>query len=119
MLTVILSQALFDTRDKALPVAALEERAQVKEEVDEEGIPVSRLTISPAYTEDRQVYVCQAVLAGESVEECGEGNKHCDEEMVLLRVKVMMMIMMMIMMMMTCHRTPSPLSILLSESLPR
>ena len=41
-MTVILSQALFDTRDKALPVAALEERAQVKEEVDEEGIPVSR-----------------------------------------------------------------------------
>ena len=49
---------------------------------------VFRLTITPAYTEDRQYYVCQAVLAGESTEECNMAeNKNCDEEKVLLRVK--------------------------------
>ena len=80
-------QALFDARDKSLPVAALEERAEV-EELDEKGHAVSRLTITPAYTEDRQYYVCQAVMGDESVEECNTPeNKHCDEEKVLLRVK--------------------------------
>ena len=80
-------QALFDARDKSLPVAALEERAEVVE-LDEKGHAVSRLTITPAYTEDRQYYVCQAVINGESVEECNTPeNKHCDEEKVLLRVK--------------------------------
>ena len=81
-------QALFDARDKSLPVPALEERAEVKLEVTEEGHAVSTLTIAPAYTEDRQYYVCQAVMASESVEECNTPeNKHCDEEKVLLRVK--------------------------------
>jgi len=81
-------EALFDTRDKSLPVAALEERAEVEELSEEEGLTISRLTITPAYTEDRKYYVCQAVLAGESTEECNMAeNKNCDEESVLLRVK--------------------------------
>ena len=68
-------------------MAALEERAEV-EELEEDGITGSRLIISPAFTEDRQYYVCQAVLAGESAEECNMAeNKNCDEEKVLLRVK--------------------------------
>ena len=68
---------------------ALEERAEVEElEEEKTGNAVSRLTITPAYTEDRQYYVCQAVLAGESVEECNTAeNRNCDEEKVLLRVK--------------------------------
>jgi len=81
-------EALFDTRDKSLPVPALEERAEEVLGVDDKGQAVSRLTITPAYTEDRQYYVCQAVLAGESAEDCTTAeNKNCDEEEVLLRVK--------------------------------
>ena len=88
-LKYVFVQALFDTRDKSLPVPALEERAEVEElEEEKTGNAVSRLTITPAYTEDRQYYVCQAVLAGESVEECNTAeNRNCDEEKVLLRVK--------------------------------
>ena len=88
-LKYVFVQALFDTRDKSLPVPALEERAEVEElEEEKTGNAVSRLTITPAYTEDRQYYVCQAVLAGETVEECNTPeNRNCDEEFTLLRVK--------------------------------
>ena len=86
-----LHKALFDTRDKSVPVSPLEQRAKIETLEDEKGVPFSRLTISPAYTDDRQYYICQATLKGsqeEDTEECsGHSNKECDETITLLRVK--------------------------------
>jgi len=82
------AEALFDKRDKTLPVEPLEKRSEVETGIND-GIPFSKLKLSPVYTDDRQIYICQALLVGSSAtEDCKEAsNKECDETQVLLRVK--------------------------------
>jgi len=82
------AEALFDKRDKSLPVEPLEKRSEVETGI-EDGVPFSKLKLSPVYTDDRQIYICQALLVGSSAtEDCKEAsNKECDETQVLLRVK--------------------------------
>ena len=54
------AEALFDRRDKSLPVPAIEDRSEVSEGVDEEdNTPFSRLKFETVYTEDRQNYICR------------------------------------------------------------
>jgi len=78
--------ALFETRDKSVPAVPLNERAKITEGETEEGIPYSRLAITSAELEDRQVYVCRATLQGVTVKNC-TASKECDQLQVLIRVK--------------------------------
>ena len=52
------AEALFDKRDKSLPVEPLEKRSEVETGI-EDGVPFSKLKLSPVYTDDRQIYICQ------------------------------------------------------------
>jgi len=82
------AEKLFDSRDKSIPIAPFDERTEIVMS-SEEGIPKSTLKFSPAYNEDRQIYICQAVLKGsDAAANCAElSNKDCDETHTLLRVK--------------------------------
>lgn len=85
----IKAEALFDQRDKSLPVPALENRSEILTgATEEDDTPYTTLKIDPVYLEDRQHYVCRAVLksAQDFVEDCSK-SKDCDETSVLLRVK--------------------------------
>jgi len=82
------AEKLFDSRDKSIPIAPFDERTEIVMS-EEDGIPKSTLKFSPAYTDDRQIYICQAVLEGsDATENCADpSNKDCDETHTLLRVK--------------------------------
>ena len=54
----VVPEALFDQRDKSVPVAPLEERSEVTTGLHD-GVPFSTLKFSPAYIDDRQRYICQ------------------------------------------------------------
>ena len=59
----IKAEALFDQRDKSLPVPALENRSEILTgATEEDDTPYTTLKIDPVYLEDRQHYVCRAVL---------------------------------------------------------
>jgi len=78
--------ALFESRDKSVPAVPLSDRAKIEEGETEEGLDYSRLLISSAELEDRQVYLCRATLKGATVKNC-TASKECDQLEVLIRVK--------------------------------
>jgi len=81
------AEALLDKKVKdATPLA---ERAEIEVAEDEDGTPYSILKIKEAFLTDRQVYICQAILAEaeEDVAEDCEESKECDEVETILRVK--------------------------------
>lgn len=83
------SEALFDSRDKDVPAKPLSDRAEVEEGQDEDGVAFSTLIIKNLQLEDRQIYVCQAVLKEPTqnfIKNC-TASKECDQVETLIRVK--------------------------------
>jgi len=82
------SEALFDSRDKDVPAKPLSDRVEVEEGKDEDGVAFSSLTIKNVQLEDRQIYVCQAVLKDTEtlIKNC-TASKECDQVETLMRVK--------------------------------
>jgi len=79
-------EALLDQR--SLPVPAFADRAEIIQQINEDGIPISTLKISKTFKEDRKIYICQATLKNveEDIENCAE-SKECDETQTVVRVK--------------------------------
>ena len=73
---------------RSLPVPAFADRAEILQEINGDGIPISTLKISKTFKEDRKIYICQATLKNveEDIENCAE-SKECDETQTIVRVK--------------------------------
>ena len=73
---------------RSLPVPAFADRAEIIQQINEDGIPISTLKISKTFKEDRKIYICQATLKNveEDIENCAE-SKECDETQTVVRVK--------------------------------
>jgi len=83
------SEALFDSRDKDVPATPLSERAEIVSGKNDDGVPFSILKIKDVELEDRQIYVCRAVLQEASQSEIKNCtlSKECDQVEAILRVK--------------------------------
>ena len=80
---------MFEKREPNTKILPLSERSEIINKEDENGVPYSILRIREAFTEDRKIYVCQAVLkdSEEDVTENCKESKDCDEVETILRVK--------------------------------
>lgn len=87
------AQALFDQKDRTVPVEPLAERAEVRIAKDEAGVPYSTITIRDTDVSDRRIFICRATLKGreyeaDDLEDCSSDDvKHCDQTETVLRVK--------------------------------